>query len=78
MHLTPEFERDILKLSKARNANLLSYKNAHAFFPGKKTVDGKLTDDPCIVVAVTKKMPENELVPGSVYQPVLAVTLKLM
>jgi hypothetical protein len=76
MHLTPEFERDILKLSRAVNANLLSYKNAHAFFPSKKLKGGKVTGENCVTVAVTSKKPRSKLTSSEIIPSKLAGGVK--
>ena len=53
--------------TKKQNLNyLLSRKNAVAVGVGFKESGGKITDEPCVVVSVTKKMPEAQLSPADI------------
>jgi len=45
---------------------LLSRKNVVACGVGFKETEGRITDEPCVVVSVTKKMPEAQLSPADI------------
>jgi len=51
----------IIQVKRQNLAYLLSRRNVVACGVGFKESEGKITDEPCVVVSVTKKMPETQL-----------------
>ena len=68
----------IIQVKRQNLAYLLSRRNVVACGVGFKESEGKITDEPCVVVSVTKKMPEAQLssadiVPKKLGDPVLGI-----
>jgi len=62
-------EKDLEPVIKVKRRNvdyLLSRRNVVACGVGLKEVEGGITDEPCVVVSVTKKMPEEQLSPADI------------
>jgi hypothetical protein len=53
----------IAQIKRAHAAKLLDSKNVVACGVGFKETDGRFTDEPCVVVSVSKKLPKSQLTP---------------
>jgi len=56
----------VIQAKRQHLAYLLSRKNVVACGVGFKETEGRMTDEPCVVVSVTKKMPEAQLSPADI------------
>lgn len=56
----------VIQVKREHRDYLLSRKNVVACGVGFKESEGRITDEPCVVVSVTKKMPEAQLSPADV------------
>jgi len=56
----------VIQVKRQNLAYLLSRKNVVACGVGFKESEGRITDEPCVVVSVTKKIPEAQLSPADI------------